>query len=361
VLITASNDKFLVNMGLKITVIRDERYLDHKTGLLHPENPDRLRIIYRMLDTYFSQGLVYLPSEPATMEQLELVHSPSYVQKVLKTAGLAFTHLAPDTPASPMSYFAAFLAVGGCLKALDSLLSGQCEASFALVRPPGHHAMPDRATGFCIFNNLGITARYGMNKYGLERILVVDWDIHHGQGLQGLFYDTGKVLYFSSHYMGFYPQTGAWTDTGTGEGLGYTVNIPLPKEVGDKDIIHLYSEVLGPIIRRYRPELIMVAAGFDAHHLDRMGGTNLTEKAFGCLTHMLVGLRAEVGYPPLLFALEGGYHLEALALSVKEVLKALTSDDRDERCITARTKLAEDLVREARKVHAQYGVWADTT
>ena len=344
-------------MTLKVTVIRDERYLDHKTGMLHPENPDRLRVIYRMLDRDFPQGLVYLPSEPATMEQLELVHSPSYVQKVLKTSELTFTHLAPDTPASSRSYFAAFLAVGGCLKALDSLLSGQCEASFALVRPPGHHAMPDRATGFCIFNNLGITARYAMKKYRLERILTVDWDIHHGQGLQGLFYDNKKLLYFSSHYMGFYPRTGAWTETGTGEGLGYTVNIPLPKEIGDNDIIHLYREVLGPIIKRYQPELILVAAGFDAHHLDPMGGTMLTEKAFQCLTRLLMGFREEADRPPLLFALEGGYHLQALELCVREVLKALTTDNPNEKCLSQRTQLGEELVRKARHTHAKYGVW----
>ena len=347
-------------MTLKINVIRDERYLEHKTGLLHPENPDRLRAIYHMLDKDFSRGLVYLSSEPATMEQLELVHSPSYVEKVLKTAELDFTHLAPDTPAGPMSYLAAFLAVGGCIKALDSLLSGRCEACVALVRPPGHHALPESATGFCIFNNLGITARYGIQKYRLKRILVVDWDIHHGQGLQELFYDTKKVLYFSSHYTGFYPQTGEFTDTGKGDGLGYTVNIPLPKEMGDKDIIHLYRDILGPIIKRYQPELIMVAAGFDAHHLDRMGGTKLTEKAFGCLTHMLMGFREEVDYPPLLFALEGGYHLEALALSVREVFKALTSEARDQTCINARTKLAQDLIKKARKVHSRYGVWVDS-
>lgn len=346
-------------MALKVGIVRDDRYLLHQPGLVHPERPERLVRLYEMLDKEPFESLVSLEPDLATLEQLELIHAPNYVRKVLKTAERPFTDLAPDTPVCSESYLSAWLAVGGCIKGLQALLSGRCDVCFALVRPPGHHALRNRASGFCIFNNEAITARYAIKRHGLGRVLIVDWDIHHGNGIQELFYDEKEVLYLSTHYRGWYPQTGDWEETGAGEGAGYTINVPLPKEMRDEDMLCLYSGLLGPVMRSYRPELIIVAAGFDAHYMDPIGRTQLTEKAFGGLTELLLGLRSELGSPPLLLVLEGGYDIGALVRSVKEVLDALIAGDvSHERALpTSETGLA--LIDRARSIHRRFGLWTD--
>jgi acetoin utilization deacetylase AcuC-like enzyme len=227
------------------------------------------------------------------------------------------------------------------------------------VRPPGHHALVDRAGGFCIFNNLGVTARYALEHYHLKRILIVDWDIHHGNALQDLFYDDDRVLYLSSHYMGWYPHSGDWLETGSGRGEGYTVNLPVFKELEDADIIHVYREVLVPMVRMYRPELILVAAGFDAHHRDPLGRTRLSENSFRWLTQLVLQLADSVKRAPLLLSLEGGYDNHALAASVREVLGVLASESRRERIPLTKTKKAAQLVERARSIHKKYGIWTD--
>ncbi|MBW2061421.1 MAG: histone deacetylase [Deltaproteobacteria bacterium] len=346
-------------MASRVCTIRDDRFLEHKTGLVSLEHPNRLKAIHQMLDTNFSGTLTNIKPEPAAMDVLELVHTPIYIEKILKTAEYEFTHLSPDTPASPKTYMAAFLAVGGCLQALDALMSGRCEAAFALIRPPGHHALPDRASGFCIFNNLGVTALQALCVYGLDRILIVDWDIHHGNALQRLFYNQKEIFYFSSHYVFTFPQTGAWEDAGQGPGLGYTVNVPLFKNLGDEDILHCYRDILGPIIRNYRPQIILVAAGFDGHRDDPLGRTDFTEQGYGWLTQLIMDLAAEVGDPPILLALEGGYDLKALAGSVREVLRALIAEEPRAELPHPFTPQGEELVTKAARIHAEYGVWAD--
>ena len=340
-------------------IVRDERFLGHKTGHTHPEHPNRLRTIYRMLDADFAEGLIRIEPEPVPLEYLELVHTPPYIEKVLKTADQGFTSLAPDTPASSMTYLAVWLAVGGCLKALDALLSGKCGACFSLVRPPGHHALPDRAGGFCVFNNLGVTARYAMRLHGIKRILVIDWDIHHGNGIQDLFYDEEEVLYLSFHDTFLYPYTGDLQEAGKGKGEGYTVNIPVPRELEDAEYLSLFCEIVGPVMRRYRPELILVSAGFDGHRDDPIGRSRLTEKAFRGLTDMLLSFSSEVNHPRILFALEGGYHFQALTGSVKEVLKALTDKSEHRDISLKRTDRVAKLLERAAKIHKKFGVWAD--
>ena len=341
----------------RVAIIRDERFLEHKTGHVHPEHPNRLKAIYRMLDTDFSDGLLKIEAEPATLEHLELVHTPSYIEKVLKTADHTFSSLAPDTPTSAKTYEAAWLAVGACLKGLDALLSGQCDVCFSLIRPPGHHALPDRAGGFCIFNNLGVTARYAMNEHGLRRILIIDWDTHHGNGLNDLFYGEKEVLYFSSHDIGLYPYGGDWEETGEKEGQGYTINLPVPRELEDREFLHLYHEILVPLFGRYNPDLILVVAGFDAHHEDPVGRSILTEKAFRGLTQMILDLSAEIDHPPILFALEGGYDPLALSRSVKGVLEVLTETHHEDRFSSEKTERVHGLLEKARGIHAKFGVW----
>jgi acetoin utilization deacetylase AcuC-like enzyme len=346
-------------MPLKVGIVRDDRYLLHQTGLVHPERPGRLKAIYRMLDKDFEQGLTYIEPDPATLEQLELVHTPTYIRKILRTSEREFTNLSPDTPVSAESYLAAWLAVGGCIKGLQTLLSGRCDVCFCLVRPPGHHALPDKAGGFCIFNNLGVTARYAIERLGLRRILIIDWDIHHGNGLQNLFYEENEIMYISSHYTGWYPHTGNWDETGRGNGLGYTINLPVPKDIEDGEIVQLYRKVLSPAMKAYKPELVLVAAGFDGHFRDPIGRTRLTEHAYGWLTELLIELRDAVRSPPLLLALEGGYDVTALTSSVREVIRVLTFPGRRQRSPVSLAPRGSAIAEKAFEVHNKYRIWTD--
>ena len=344
-------------MALKLGIVRDDRFLDHMPGHTHPEHPSRLRAVYRMLDTEWPDGYDLIRPEPATLEVLELVHTADYIKRVLKTADHKFTSLAPDTPASAKTYLSAFLAVGGCLTGLEALASGQCEVCFALIRPPGHHALADRAGGFCIFNNLGVTARYAINQFDFRKILIIDWDIHHGNGIQDLFYREKEVLYFSTHDMLLYPYTGNLEETGKGPGKGFTVNIPLPRDLNDADIVHLYREVLTPVVQRYVPDLLLVVAGFDAHHEDPIGRMKITGSAFADITRLLLYLRNSVDNPPILFALEGGYSNRGLVESVRSVLSVLTSKATPRRLPNNNTTIGARLVAKAREIHAAYKVW----
>lgn len=340
-------------------IVRDERYLEHMPGHAHPEHPSRLRTIHDMLDKHPPGELIAVPAELATLEELELVHTPTHVKKVLKTAEQPFTNLAPDTPACAKSYLSAWLAVGGCVRAVDALMEHRCEACFCLVRPPGHHALPDRAGGFCFFNNLGIAARYAAKKYRLKRILVIDWDIHHGNGIQELFYSDPSVFYFSTHNMLLYPYSGDMDETGTGAGSGYTVNIPLPRKLGNENFFHIYRETLTPIFRRYRPELVMIAAGFDAHREDPIGRSCMTSKDFRHLTRLLLKLLWGAGSPPLLLSLEGGYNPRALTDSVREVLSALVLPEEEALPIATPSPDTEILVANVFEMHRPYGVWTE--
>jgi acetoin utilization deacetylase AcuC-like enzyme len=344
---------------LRTGVIKDDRFFAHKPGHTHPEHPQRLKSIYRMMEQEFKNDLICVAPQMASLEQLELVHTATYIKKVFKTADHNFTSLAPDTPASEKTYLSACLGVGGCISALNALVTGACDVCFSLVRPPGHHALPDRAGGFCIFNNVAITARYAMKTRGMKRILIIDWDVHHGNGVNDLFYDSREVLYFSTHDTFLYPYSGSLEETGTGEGEGYTVNIPLPREFQDEDFLHVYREICGPIFERYRPELILVCAGFDAHKNDPIGRWRMTERVFGRLTRVFLKFWEDIFRPPLLFVLEGGYDFRATTDSTREVLKALTQYREDAVVPDADPKQAEPLVEKARKVHETFGVWMD--
>lgn len=346
-------------MGIRAGIVRDERYLEHKPGHTHPENPGRLRAVYQMLDRDFVDGLERIEATFANLEDLELIHSPAYINKVLKTAEHDYTSLAPDTPASAKTYLSAWLAVGGCIKGLEAVIEGRCDTCFSLVRPPGHHALPDRAGGFCIFNNLGVAARHAIRRYGMRRILVIDWDVHHGNGLNQVFQEEDRVLYFSSHDPLLYPYSGDWEDTGKGGGEGYTVNLPIPRDLEDGEVLHIYMEVLGPLVRRYEPDLILVDAGFDGHYDDPVGRSRLTEQAYARLALLCLRLRSEIGAPPMFFALEGGYSPRALAGSVREVLKVLVSGDDGREIKFSQTRASGEIVEKARSIHSGYGVWAD--
>lgn len=346
-------------MATQIGIVRDDRYFLHYTGADHPERASRLKSIYRMLDKDFVDKVTFLDPAPATLEQLELVHTPAYINKLLKTSERDYTGLAHDTSASAQSFLSAWLAVGGCTKALKTLASGRLRYCLALIRPPGNHALPDRAGGFCLFNNLAITAKYAIKKYNYSRVLILDWDITHGNGLQDIFYDSDEVLYVSTHYTGWYPYSGEMNETGSGPGLGYTINIPVEKDLEDLEVLYIYWKILPQIMRNFRPDLILIAAGFNGHHRDPLGRTQLTELAFRWLTELLLEQKDDTKRQPMLFALEGGYDSAATVSCVREVLDVLTFEGHRPRLPVSVAPKYIDLVDELFDIHKHYKVWLD--
>lgn len=288
---------------------------------MHPENPQRLQSIYYMLDHKdFGDALVNIEPRFATLEEILWVHTPRYVDRILDSADRAHVRHDPDTVMSPQSYKAALMAAGGVMEAVKAVLTKQVRNAFALVRPPGHHAQKDRAMGFCIFNNEAIGARYALKVHGIQRVLIVDWDVHHGNGTQSIFYDDPQVLYFSAHRGTFYPWTGEEQEVGSGKGEGYTVNVPLEPGCSNACYDNAIRHLLWPIARQYRPELLLVSAGFDIHHNDPLGSMNVTTEGFARMTGLLMEMAAELCDERLILVLEGGYNPQALRDSVEMVL-----------------------------------------
>ena len=309
-----------------LAIIKDDRYLEHNPGDGHPESPDRLRVIHELLDREFSSLPVIAP-RLAGESEIALVHDPFYIQLVAKTAGRVHSQLDPDTGLSARSYEIARLAAGGLLQGADVILTPHSaldtpHSVFAFVRPPGHHAETGHAMGFCLFNNIAIAAAYAKEQYGLKRILIVDWDLHHGNGTQHAFADDPAVLYFSSHQYPYYPGSGNYDEVGTGKGEGFTVNAPFPTGFGDAEYVHVYTKVLKPIALEYKPELILVSAGFDPYHKDPLGGMNVTEDGFGALAGIVQDIALQTCGGKVLLSLEGGYSPEGLRSGVRAVLNA---------------------------------------
>ncbi len=253
-----------------------------------------------------------------------MIHSPAYIDLIASTAGKPYFRLDGDTSTCAKSYEAALVAAGGFLELIKAVMEGKLNNGFALVRPPGHHAERDRAMGFCLFNNVAIGARYAIQNFSLQKILIVDWDVHHGNGTQNSFYEDPKVLYFSTHRYGFfYPGTGAATEVGKGKGEGFTVNVPLPTGCGDADYGNIFQKILKPIALEYQPQLILVSAGFDTHYDDPLGGMEVTEKGFARMTQILMEIAEATAQGKLAITLEGGYDVAGQKRSVKAVLKEL--------------------------------------
>ncbi|MFP4082160.1 MAG: histone deacetylase [Candidatus Aminicenantes bacterium] len=305
---------------MKTGIVKDRRYMEHNMGSFHVENPQRLDVIYRMIDGEISFPYVEIEPREAHQEEIEMIHSSSYIQTIKETSGKDRVILDPDTATSSRSYQVALLAAGGLLKALDFIMDQKVSSAFALVRPPGHHAEASRAMGFCIFNNIAIGAQYLIKKYGLERVLIVDWDLHHGNGTQHSFDRRSDVLYFSTHQFPHYPGTGSWNETGSGQGEGFTVNVPLTGGKEDQDYLFIFKNILSPVASAYRPEFILVSAGFDIHEADPLGGMRVSGNGFGALTSELLSLAHQHCEDRILFTLEGGYDLQGLKEGVKQVL-----------------------------------------
>lgn len=267
-----------------------------------------------------------VPSTPrADIERwIESVHRPTHVQRIrerIPASGQAY--LDPDTPVSPFSYQAAQLAIEGVLTAADRVMSGSVSNAFCAVRPPGHHAESNRAMGFCLFNNVAVCARYLQMQYGLKKIAIIDWDVHHGNGTQQIFYEDPTVLYFSIHQFPFYPGTGAEDEVGAGAGKGYTVNCPLPPGKGDDEYVSIFEKVLIPTLKSFGPEFILISAGFDAHREDPLANMRVTEAGFGELTRLVKSCADHLCQGRIVSCLEGGYNLGALARSVEQHLITL--------------------------------------
>jgi len=320
-----------------LALIKDDRYLEHNPGDGHPESPDRLRVVHGLIDREFS-GLPLIPPRLATQSELALVHDPSYIQTVANTTGRIHSQLDPDTGLSARSYEIACLAAGGLLQGVDSLLQtpnskrglppkvpigGTPDSIFAFVRPPGHHAEPERGMGFCLFNNVAIAAAYAREQYGLKRILIVDWDLHHGNGTQRAFFDDPGVLFFSSHQYPYYPGSGGFSEVGSGKGEGFTINAPFPTGFGDAEYVSVYTKILAPIALEYKPELILVSAGFDPFVKDPLGGMKVTGEGFGALAGIVRNIARQACDGKVLMALEGGYNPEGLRNGVRAVLQTL--------------------------------------
>ena len=296
----------------------------HDNGPGHPERPERVKAIRDHLDAcgLLSRLLVVEPS-PCPADRLARVHHPAYVEAIRRACARAPLRLDPDTAVSPGSWDAALLAAGGALAAGDAVLSGRASSAFAAVRPPGHHAEADRAMGFCLFNNIAVAARYLQDEHGLGRIFIVDWDVHHGNGTQHLFEDDDSVFYFSVHQFPFYPGTGAAAEQGRGRGRGFTLNVPLPAGSGDDRYLEVFRRDLLPALERFRPEMILISCGFDAHRADPLAGMEITAAGYGGLTEIVKGAADQLCGGRIVSLLEGGYDLRALGSSAEAHIGAL--------------------------------------
>jgi acetoin utilization deacetylase AcuC-like enzyme len=307
---------------LDTLLLYDEKMIEHDPGPGHPERPDRLRAIEVMLSLRSGTRTRIARPEPAPPHVLERVHTPAHVERVRALEGQYGT-LDPDTHVSPLSVEAAMLASGAAIQAVDAVCTGAAANAFALVRPPGHHAVPNRAMGFCLFNNVAVAAAHARAARDMQRVLVVDWDVHHGNGTEATFYGSRDVLFFSTHQFPFYPGTGELRACGAGAGEGYTVNVPLAAGASDGDYALAFRELLGPIAEQYAPDLVLVSAGFDAHRSDPLGGMRLTEEGFANLCADVKAIADKHAGGRLVLVLEGGYDLAGLARSVQACVEVM--------------------------------------
>ena len=314
---------------LRTGLVIDTRYQDHQPGQQHPERPARIGSLLRAVESYRRPGLTSISPRLASEAEIGLIHDTAHIGRVAATAGRAGFAFDADTQVSALSYDTARLATGGLLAILDAVMDGEVDNGFGLVRPPGHHAERNRAMGFCLFNSAAIGAQYLRERFGLSRVLLMDWDLHHGNGSQHSFYDDPGVLYASTHQYPYYPGTGAAEDIGRGAGAGYTVNLPIPAGWGDAEYQHLFETVLDPICRQFDPQFVLISAGFDAHVRDPLGGLRMTEAGFGGLARVLLRIARDHAGGRCAALLEGGYDLIGLEKSTLRVLDEMGGEQLD--------------------------------
>ena len=301
-------------------------YLNHNTGPGHPEKSQRLEtLVQHLLALPLWATMSHLHPSVPSLEWIHTVHPERYTSMIK----VRCQHGEPvldggDTRVSKESYDVALLAAGGVLQAIDELMAGNLTRAFCAVRPPGHHAGQATAMGFCLFNNVAIGARYAQKKHGLRKVAIIDWDVHHGNGTQEIFYDDDSVLYISLHQFPFYPGTGSAPERGTGRGEGFTLNCPMGAGSVEKDYLNAFQTQIIPALHRFQPELLVISAGFDAHRDDPLADIHLTEESYGRMTQFLMEIAGQYCGGRIVSVLEGGYHLQALAKSVEAHLRAMS-------------------------------------
>jgi acetoin utilization deacetylase AcuC-like enzyme len=306
----------------------DPLFEEHKTGHGHPERPERLPAAMQELQGSGLLEQVEVRScRDATVADIELIHGSKYIEQVQEMCEAGGGHLDMDTAVSAKTYRAALRAAGALLDSVDGCLDGSFSNSFCLVRPPGHHALPNRGMGFCIFNNIAIAARYAQRTGGLSRVMIVDWDAHHGNGTQDVFYEDPSVLYVSLHQYPHYPGTGWVDETGRGRGKGFTINFPFPAGTGEDNYLDAFERVIGPAARRFSPDFMMVSAGYDSHDGDLLCSMRLNDLSYHTITRCLVDLADETCQGRLITTLEGGYNIGAQARSIVQTVAGLADID----------------------------------
>ena len=332
-------------------LVFDSRMIAHDPGAGHPERPDRLRVLeHRFADL---GGLVHLGARAASEDELAAVHTPSLVEQVAATAGRPFAMLDPDTRASAASWEAARLAAGALMELCDAVVDGAVQNGMALVRPPGHHAERDRAMGFCLFNNVAVAAAH-LRRRGVRRIAIVDWDLHHGNGTQHLFWRDPDVLYVSTHQWPFYPGTGAVDEVGDGPGAGRTLNLPLPAGFGDAELARAFDEIVVPVLRQFAPEFVLVSAGFDCDRRDPLGELEATPAGIAAMAHALREVAEETAAGRIAVVLEGGYDLGAIVDGVATTLDVLRGGGKALPLVTGDARRLDRLAAEVRAAQSPY-------
>ncbi len=337
----------------KTGVVVDRAYLKHEPGEFHPERPERIGVLLNLAEQLDEEKFQLLAPAAANRSEIESCHSSDYVTLVESTSKRNQYALDGDTITCRDSFGVGLLAVGGLLRLLDGIAAAEIGNGFALVRPPGHHALRNRAMGFCLFNTIAIGARHLKRAHGAKRVLIMDWDVHHGNGTQEAFYDDPSVLFISTHQFPFYPGTGAMDEIGVNEGEGCTINVPLPAGCGDAEYLRVFEEIVVPAAARFEPEWILVSAGFDGHRRDPLGGMNVTEEGFRAMAEILLRLAAHYANGKIAFLLEGGYDLAALSQSVAAVLNAMQQKMLND-SPSAKSEKIQPLIRRIRQIHEKY-------
>jgi acetoin utilization deacetylase AcuC-like enzyme len=311
----------------RVGLLYDDVCLKHDTGS-HPENASRVRDTYeRLMSAPVFKDVVLARPRRASMQEVLLVHSKQYYEYIRDMPVTRQVLLDPDTIFGPGSLDAALSAAGAVVQAVDDIKDGLYDRAFCLIRPPGHHALPQRAMGFCILNNIAIGTAYATRICGFERAAIIDLDVHHGNGTQEIFYDSGDILYCSIHQWPFYPGSGSPRESGRGPGKGKTVNVPLPGGSGEDEYITAVTDEILPEVRAHKPSIIFISAGFDTHRKDPIGDMNLTADSFRMLTQLVTAVATELCEGRIVSALEGGYNIDALAASIQAHIEALLDQD----------------------------------
>jgi len=309
----------------RTALLADPVYREHDTGPGHPERPERYDAVMQALDAADLMGsLVRIPIRAATEDELALVHTHAYIQLASREIRAGARELSTgDTTVGPRSLDVALQATGGVLNAVDRVVEGRSRNAFCAVRPPGHHARPAQGMGFCIFNSIAVAARYAQRKHGLDKIMIVDWDVHHGNGTQDTFYEDGSVFFFSTHQSPWYPGTGPASETGDGAGKNTTMNRPFPAGAGRAEVVVAFREELRRAADSFKPELVLISAGFDSRLGDPLGGFRLSDQDFTDLTDTMLEIAGTHAGSRLVSVLEGGYSLDGLASAAGAHVRAL--------------------------------------